>query len=314
MKKNTTNQNSLNKAFPDFGSIGAILATIYAISKWKGAKASAEQERADYSDAVRSARKKIGRENIKRTASINRMIAAGAGPNTVSKYPSFDMSALPAGPGMPKDRFFGIIPGRPGQVHKEHITKLQGIKDTLQNDTESIDSLTRTPPPGFTLSMNSKGKNEMSKTEFFEEQMKKNLGLNSQEIKNRLSKAQFAGNNLAKIEDKYSWSPGVLQQEDIMSPGTVQFPESLPKPHDERLNSSSINKDLINEDFVEHMSRSLGVSSEHIISKLSLADFKQNPFLAKSGPDWKREKLTDAEVKKKNNIENPPLISDESPF
>jgi len=62
------------------------------------------------------------------------------------------------------------------------------------------------------------------------------------------------------------------------------------------------------------MSRSLGVSREHIISKLSLADFKQNPFLAQSGPDWKREKLTAAEVKKKNNIENPPLISDESPF
>lgn len=129
MKKNTTNQNSLNKAFPDFGSVGAILATIYAINKWRGAKASAGQQMADYSDAVRSARKKISKQDIKRTASINRMIAAGAGPNTLSKYPSFDMSTLPAGPQMPKDRFFGIIPGRPGQAHKEHITKLQGIKD-----------------------------------------------------------------------------------------------------------------------------------------------------------------------------------------
>lgn len=314
MKKNTTNHNLLNKAFPDFGSIGAILATMYAIHKWKGAKASAAQQVADYSDAVRSAKKKIKRQDIKRTASINNMSVAGAGPNTLSKYPSFDMSTLPAGPEMPKDRFFGIIPGRPGQAHKEHIAKLQDIKDTLQNDTESIDSLIRNRPADFQLSMDSKGKNEMSKTEFFEEQMKKNLGLNSQEIKNRLSKAQFAGNNLAKIEDKYSWSPGVLQQEDIMNPGRVQFPESLPKAQDERLSSSSINKDLINEDFVEHMSRSLGVSREHIISKLSLADFKQNPFLAKSGPDWKREKLTEAEVRNQNKVKSPPLISDESPF
>lgn len=310
MKINNTNQNLLNKSF--LATIGTILAGIYGIQKLRSAAADANLKRDEYSRNVSGSLKKINKRVRKYNDAVNRLASESAGPNTLSAFPSFDVSTVPNQPPMPQKNFFGFAPI--DQTHDAHLIELGNLANKLKSDTKSIDSIIATKTPQFYLSMNSKEKNEMSKTEFFEEQMKKNLGLNSQEIKNRLSKAQFAGNNLAKIEDKYSWSPGILQQEDIMNPGTVQFPESLPKPQDERLNSSSINKDLINEDFVEHMSRSLGVSREHIISKLSLADFKQNPFLAKSGPDWKREKLTAAEVKKKNNIENPPLISDESPF
>lgn len=310
MKKNTTNQNSLNKSF--LATIGTILAGIYSIQKLRSAAADANLKRDEYSQNVSGSLKQINKRIRKYNDAVTRLRAAKAGPITLSAFPDFDANTIPAQPPMPQKNFFGFAPI--DQTHDNHLMELSALSNRLKRDTKSIDSIIKTPPVDFQLSMNAKEKNEMSKTEFFEEQMKKNLGLNSQEIKNRLSKAQFAGNNLAKIEDKYSWSPGVLQQEDIMNPGRVQFPESLPKAQDERLSSSSINKDLINEDFVEHMSRSLGVSREHIISKLSLADFKQNPFLAKSGPDWKREKLTEAEVRNQNKVKSPPLISDESPF
>jgi len=170
MKKNTTNQNSLNKSF--LATIGTILAGIYGIQKLRSAAEDANLKRDEYSRNVSGSLKKINKRVRKYNDAVNRLASAKAGPNTLSAFPSFDVNTIPNQPPMPQKNFFGFAPI--DQTHHAHLTELGNLANKLKSDTKSIDSILANKPVGsFFLSMNSKGKNEMSKTEFFEEQMKK---------------------------------------------------------------------------------------------------------------------------------------------
>lgn len=121
----------------------------------------------------------------------------------------------------------------------------------------------------------------MNNEEFFLEQMRKNTGKTNDEIIKSLSLSQFAGNAFADVNDKYSWAPGVFNEQDFNDPNLVSYPYERMQEADRRMEQDQTMKGLTNEDFINHMGSMLNLSREEVMNKLQMAQFSDNPFFTR---------------------------------
>ena len=124
------------------------------------------------------------------------------------------------------------------------------------------------------------GDNLMKEKEFAE-QMYKNLGITPREVNEKVSKAQFRGNRLAKSSDARSWSPGVYD-ETYMTPQNISYPHSQMQIDNEANLAINIAPNINNEDAVNHMAQLLGLSKSEVMRRIGIADFDDNPFSQKT--------------------------------
>ena len=124
------------------------------------------------------------------------------------------------------------------------------------------------------------GDNLMKEKEFAE-QMYKNLGITPREVNEKVSKAQFRGNRLAKSSDARSWSPGVYD-ETYMTPQNISHPHSQMQIDNEANLAINLAPNINNEDAVNHMAQLLGLSKSEVMRRIGIADFDDNPFSQKT--------------------------------
>ena len=124
------------------------------------------------------------------------------------------------------------------------------------------------------------GDNLMKEKEFAE-QMYKNLGITPREVNEKVSKAQFRGNRLAKSSDARSWSPGVYD-ETYMTPQNISHPHSQMQIDNEANLAINLAPNINNEDAVNHMAQLLGLSKSEVMRRIGIAAFDDNPFSQKT--------------------------------